>query len=136
MGTIHRLVVCFACPALFAATVALGEDSHRWRHADLTGIRTYAFQEPQPAASASEKDLMCEPQLVQEETNAAIAVQLDRLGLKRSDDHPDVYVVARRKFEMRYTYYGPYDAEWSSSKRVSDGFKPACHSGWVRWEGW
>ena len=124
-----------ACSVLLTATAALAQHfEYRWRNAGLSGIRTYAFQNTPPPAARSEYDLICSSPITQEQTNSAIAAQLDGLGMRRNDDHPDVYVVTRRTFEMRYTYYGPFDRGWGPS--ASQGITPTCRSGWVRPNGW
>jgi len=125
-----------ACFLLLTATGARGQQhEYRWRNAGLTGIRTYSFQYTQPASSSSPQSLMCdEPPLVRQQTNAAIAAELDRLGMRRDDDHPDVYVVTRRHFEMRYTYYGPYDVDWG--QRGFEELHPTCRSSSIKADGW
>ena len=136
MGMALRIGVGFAaCFLLLTAPGALAQHhDYRWRNAGLTGIRTYSFPRTQPAAALSEKGMSCESSLVQEQTNSAIAAELDRLGLRRDDDHPDAYVVARRRFDVRYTYYGPYAVGWGP--KHAEGLEPTCESGWIRWNGW
>src|SRR5262249_17935038 len=125
-----------ACSLVLTATTALAQDyDDQWRHARFTGIRTYSFQRTPPAAPDSKKHyLNCESAVVHEQTNAAIAAELERLGMTRDDDHPDIYVLTRRRFEVRYTYYGPYDTGWASNP--SGGLTPKCHSGWAQLNGW
>jgi len=85
-------------------------------------------------AATSEKSSTCDIPLVSDDTNAVIAAQLDRFGLKRDDAHPDVYVVARRTFEREYTYYGPFIE--TSAPDASFRHVPSCRSGWVAGNGW
>jgi hypothetical protein len=131
----HRIGIAFAASVvLIAGVAALAEGDHgHQRNPNLGGVRTYAFRDATMAATA-EKSATCDIPLVRDETNAAIGAQLDRFGLKRNDAHPDVYVVARRTFETRYTYYGPYVETSAPDAPLWHG--PSCRSGWVAWNDW
>jgi hypothetical protein len=135
MGLIPRIGIAIAASVALlagAAAPAQGDHSHS-RNTNLMGVRTYAFREATIPAT-SEKSSTCDTPLVRDDTNAVIAAQLDRFGLKRDDTHPDVYVVARRTFEREYTYYGPFIE--TSAPDASFRHVPSCRSGWVAWNDW
>jgi len=130
MITIPRLrigvAVSFVC-----ATAALAQ-SNPGRQ-----VRTYAFRATEPNADVVEEGMKCETPLIQDQTNAAIAAQLDNRGMRRHDEHPDVYVITHRWFELRYTFYGPYDFTWEpSDPSLFQGLKKPCRSAWVGHNGW
>jgi hypothetical protein len=133
MRVIHRIGIAFAASVvLIAGAVALAEGDHgHRRNPNLGGVRTYALRDATMAATSE----ACDSPIVRDDTNAAIAAHLNRLGLKRNDAHPDVYVVARRTFETRYTYYGPYVETSAPGVPLKHGL-PSCRSGWVAWDDW
>jgi hypothetical protein len=132
MRLIPRIGVAFAASVvLLAGAAALAEGDHGHQgNPNLRGVRTYALRDATTATSPA-----CDSPIVRDDTNAAIAAQLERLGLKRDDAHPDVYVVARRTFETRYTYYGPYVETSAPGVPLKHGL-PSCRSGWAAWDDW
>ena len=135
MKTIPGLRIGLVASVVCAATAAvLAKDNYGYQYASLTNIRTYAFRAATPIPGLSDTGPKCETPLVQDQTNALVAEQLENRGLLRNDEHPDVYVLARRYFERRYTFYGPYDQMWSP--RVPNGLSFSCRSAWVGWQGW
>lgn len=125
---IVALVVCAG------GAVALAKDNSGIQYADLTNIRTYAFREAPPIPGLSEPGPKCETPLIQDQTNALISEQLEHRGLRRNDEHPDVYVISRRYFERHYVFYGPYDQTWEPDS--GKGLRSSCRSAWVGWQGW
>jgi hypothetical protein len=88
---------------------ALAQDSYDYRRGvNFAGIRTFAFKETAPMAPDAYKTTTYDSPIQRERTQAAIAAQLEARGLRRDDQHPDVYIVSHRTYKMDYTYYGPY----------------------------
>lgn len=110
MRTIPRACVGVAAVvACLLATAAFAQDSFDVRrHANFGAIRTYAFKPTPPMAPVENKTTTYDSPLMRDRTNVAIGAQLDARGLKRDDEHPDVYVVTRRTYFTEYTYYGGY----------------------------
>jgi hypothetical protein len=126
------LVASVVCAAATAAVLA--KDNYGYQYADLTNVRTFAFREAVPVPGLSQPGPKCETPRLQDQTNSLIATQLENRGMRRNDEHPDVYVVTRRWFARRYTFYGPYDVTWDPA--ASAGLPWSCHSAWVGWNGW
>jgi hypothetical protein len=137
MITIPRLRLGLAA-SVVCATAALAQSHHgQLQYPNLAGVRTYAFRATEPNSDIVEKDMRCETPLIQGQTNTAIASQLDRRGMTRNDQHPDVYVVTHRWFERRFVSYGPYDATWEPwDAALYQGLRTPCRSTWVGYQGW
>jgi Domain of unknown function (DUF4136) len=130
MRSILRLCVSLAVSvAPLLPAIALAQDSYDYnRNTNFGAIKTFGFKATPPMDPTAEKTTTYDSPLVRERTNAAIAAQLERRGMRRDDHHPDVYVVTHRTFKMDYTYYGggPY------------GWGGYYGSGWggPGWGGW
>jgi Domain of unknown function (DUF4136) len=109
MRTFARVCIGLAASAAsLLPSVALAQDSYDVRrNVNFAEIKTFAFKDTRPMEPVAEKTTTYDSPLVVERTQAAIAAQLESRGLRRDDQHPDVYVVARRTYKMEYTYY-PY----------------------------
>jgi hypothetical protein len=109
MRTIPRGCGLAVSIALLLSVVVLAQDSYDFRRdVNFAALKTFAFKATPPMEPVAEKTTTYDSPLVRERTNAAIAVQLERRGMKRDDQHPDVYVVTHRTYKMEYTFYGPY----------------------------
>ncbi len=137
MRTISRIFIGLAVSlAPLVTTVALAQDSYDYRRdVNFAGIRTFAFKATPPMDPVAAKTTTYDSPLVRERTNAAIAAQLESRGMKRDDEHPDIYIVTHRTFEMDYTYYGPYGYGWGPYAGFGYG-APYYRSGWGGWNGW
>jgi hypothetical protein len=121
--------------AQLVPTAALAQDSYDYRRdVNFAGIRTFAFKATPPMDPVASKTTTYDSPLVRERTNAAIAAQLESRGMRRNDQHPDVYIVTRRTFEVEYNYYGPYGYGWGPYAAV--GYGPYYGGGWGGWGGW
>jgi hypothetical protein len=131
MRTIPRIFTRLALVAsCFLSTAALAQDSFDVnRHANFSAIRTYAFKYAPPMAPTEAKTTTYDSPIMQERTYAAIGAQLDARGLKRDDEHPDVYVVARRSYYTETYYYGPYGWGWGP-------YAPGWGYSYYGWGGW
>ena len=78
------------------------------RQHDFSSVRTFSFRNVPVSTAGTAGSTTYDGPLMDERTKAAIASQLERRGLRRDDDHPDVFVTARRSFKTEYTVYGPY----------------------------
>jgi len=135
MRTISRIFIGLAVSlAPLVTTAALAQDSYDYRRdVNFTGIRTFAFKATPPIDPVAAKTTTYDSPLMRERTNAAIAAQLESRGMRRNDEHPDVYIVSRRSFEMEYSYFGPgygWGPYW-----VGYG-APYYGGGWAGWNGW
>jgi hypothetical protein len=84
------------------------------RDANFTRLRTYAIKDSPTKETTAAKTTTYDSPLVKERINQAVASQLEGRGLRRSDEHPDLYVVTRETFETQkdYTVYNPYGWGW------------------------
>src|SRR5262252_4061586 len=110
MRTIPRLCIGLAVSAIsLGSMAALAQDSYDYRRGvNFAGIRTFSFKEEAPMAPEAYKTTTYDSPIQRERTQAAIAAQLEARGLRRDDQHPDVYIVSHRTYKVDYTYYGPY----------------------------
>jgi hypothetical protein len=119
MRTFLRLCIGLAATApMLLSSAALAQDSYDVRsNVNFAEIKTFAFKATPPMAPVAEKTTTYDSPLVRERTQAAIAAQLESRGLRRNDEHPDVYVVTHRTYKVEYYYpYGwgaPY--AWGGS---------------------
>jgi Domain of unknown function (DUF4136) len=134
MRTIPRLCIGLAVSVIsIGSTVALAQDSYDYRRgANFSGIRTFAFKEGPPMAPDAYKTTTYDSPIQRERTQAAITSQLELRGLRRNDEHPDVYIVPRRTFKTDYTYYGPYG--WGGPYAWGGYYGPG-YAGWGGWGG-
>jgi len=137
MRTIPRIFIGLAVSlAPLVTTAALAQDSYDYRRdVNFAGIRTFAFKATPPMDPVAAKTTTYDSPLVRERTNAAIAAQLESRGMRRNDEHPDVYIVSRRSFEMEYSYYGPSGYGWGPYAAFGYG-APYYGGGWAGWNGW
>ena len=137
MRTIPRIFIGLAVSlAPLVTTAALAQDSYDYRRdVNFVGIRTFAFKATPPMDPVAAKTTTYDSPLMRERTNAAIAAQLESRGMRRNDEHPDVYIVSRRSFETEYSYYGPSGYGWGPYGGVGWG-APYYGGGWAGWNGW
>ena len=105
MTTIARIVTGAAVVASLSAPALAQKvtyDYHRGQ--DFTEFRTFAFRNPPPADSETSHTAYDSP-IVQQNTNAAIAAQLEGRGMTRDDDNPDVFITTQRNFDTRQIVY-------------------------------
>jgi len=76
------------------------------RGADFSQLRTYSFKVGPPIDSEAYKTTAYDSPIVRQNTNAAVAAQLEARGLRRDDVHPDVYITTHRSFQTEYYGYG------------------------------
>jgi hypothetical protein len=117
MRRFSRLCIGLASAASLLSSVALAQDSYDVRrNVNFAEIKTFAFKATPPMEPVAEKTTTYDSPLVVERTHAAIAAQLESRGMRRDDQHPDVYVVTHRTYKMEYIYFGggPYAWGWGA----------------------
>jgi nucleotidyltransferase/DNA polymerase involved in DNA repair len=118
MKTMTRIMIGLAVSALLPAAAMGQKVTYDYdRGADFTRLRTYALKDSPTKKTTTEETTTYDNPLVQERINAAVASQLESRGMRRGEEHPDVYVVARQTFETQknYTVYNPYGWGWGYS---------------------
>jgi hypothetical protein len=115
MKTMTRILIGLAVSALLPSVAIAQKVTYDYdRDTDFTRLRTYAFKDsPTKETTASETTTYDNP-LVHERIKAAVTWQLESRGLRRVEEHPDVYVITRQTFETQkdYTVYSPYGWGW------------------------
>ncbi len=107
MTSVARIVTLGAAVALLSAPALAQKvtyDIHRGQ--DFSQIRTFSIKETPPADAEAYKTTAYDSPIVRQNTNAAVAAQLQARGLRRDDEHPDVYVTTHRTFQTEYTSWG------------------------------
>lgn len=133
MNRIHRILIGVAVAALLPTTVVGQDITYDIGRADFHGLKTFAFKDSPTDDSTTKATTAYDSPLVRERTQAAIAAQLGARGLRLDNDHPDMYVTARRTFKTETTVYtndwGPgYGWGWGW------GYGP-YYTGWGPWYG-
>jgi Domain of unknown function (DUF4136) len=99
--TVSTAVMLLSAPA-FAQKVTYDTN----RTADFSQVRTFSIKETPPADLKASQTTAYDSPIVRQNTNAAVAAQLEMRGLRRDDVHPDVYVTTHRTFQTEYYGYG------------------------------
>ena len=99
--TVSTAVALLSAPA-FAQKVTYDKS----RAADFSQVRTFSIRQTPPADPYASKTTAYDSPIVRQNTNAAVASQLEARGLRRDDVHPDVYVTTHRTFQTEYYGYG------------------------------
>jgi uncharacterized protein DUF4136 len=107
MTTVARAVAAAAMVALMCAPALAQKvtyDVHRSQ--DFSQLRTFSIKDTPPADPEASRTTAYDSPIVRQNTNAAVAAQLEARGLRRDDQHPDVYITTRRTFQTEYVGYG------------------------------
>ena len=99
--TVSTAVMLLSAPA-FAQKVTYDTN----RTADFSQVRTFSIKETPPADLKASQTTAYDSPIVRQNTNAAVAAQLEMRGLRRDDVRPDVYVTTHRTFQTEYYGYG------------------------------
>src|SRR4030095_15965475 len=98
--TVSTAVALLSAPA-FAQKVTYDTS----RAADFSQVRTFSIRQTPPADPYASKTTAYDSPIVRQNTNAAVASQLEARRLRRDDVHPDVYVTTHRTFQTEYYGY-------------------------------
>jgi hypothetical protein len=117
--TVTTTVVFLSAPA-FAQDVSYDVQ----RGQDFSELRTFTITEtPRANVTASQPWWASERAIDRQNTDAAVAAQLEARGFKRDDAHPDVYVTTHRTVQTevwKYGWSGWGDDDWSHYGYGSD----------------
>ena len=107
MTTLARTVTAGAVVALLSAPAFAQRVTYDVKGGhDFSQLRTFSFKETPPADVKASQTTAYDSPIVRQNTNAAVAAQLQMRGMSRDDTHPDAYVTSRRTFEKEYYAYG------------------------------
>ena len=107
MTSVARIVAIGSAVAMLSAPALAQKVTYDTnRTADFSQVRTYSFKEGPPIDAEAYKTTAYDSPIVRQNTNAAVAAQLDARGLRRDDAHPDVYITTRRSFQTEYQGWG------------------------------
>jgi Domain of unknown function (DUF4136) len=107
MTSVARIVAIGSAVAMLSAPALAQKVTYDTnRTADFSQVRTYSFKEGPPIDAEAYKTTAYDSPIVRQNTNAAVAVQLEARGLRRDDAHPDVYITTRRSFQTEYQGWG------------------------------
>ncbi len=108
MGTLRPFVIAFAMTALSASAFAQRVSYDYRRGQDFSRLKTFTFRETPPIDQITAETTLFDDPLTKEQTEAAIARQLQARGMVRDDEHPDVIITTRRSFQTQYVVNGGY----------------------------
>ena len=107
MTTVARIITVSTTVALLSAPAFAQKVTYDMnRAADFSQVRTFSIKETSPADLKASQTTAYDSPIVRQNTNAAVAAQLQARGLRRDDAHPDVYVTTHRSFQTEYYTYG------------------------------
>ncbi len=99
MTSVARIVAIGSAVAMLSAPALAQKVTYDTnRTADFSQVRTYSFKEGPPIDAEAYKTTAYDSPIVRQNTNAAVARQLEARGLRRDDAHPDVFITTRRSF--------------------------------------
>jgi len=99
--TVSTAVMLLSAPA-FAQKVTYDIN----RGSNFSQVRTFSIKETPPADPTASKTTAYDSPIVRQNTNAAVAAQLEARGLRRDDVHPDVFITTHRTFQTEYYGWG------------------------------
>src|SRR6185369_400652 len=107
MTIVARIVIVGVAMAALSASALAQKVTHDTnRAADFSQIRTFSIKEGPPVDEVAYKTTAYDSPIVRQNTNAAVAAQLEARGLRRDDVHPDVYITTHRTFQTEYYGWG------------------------------
>jgi hypothetical protein len=115
MKTLNRILLGLAVSTLLPAAAMAQKVSYDYdRDQNFARLQTYAFKDIPTKETVTSETTTYDAPFVKERIQEAVASQLEARGMRRDNEHPDVYVVTRQTFETRqdYTVYSPYGWGW------------------------
>ena len=124
MTTVARVMTVSTTVALLSAPVFGQEVTQHVRRDEVSTMRTFTITEgPRANVTASQPWWVYEREIDRQNTNAAVAAQLEARGFRRDDAHPDMYVTTHRTVRTKvwgYGWSGWGDDDWSHYGYGSD----------------
>jgi hypothetical protein len=125
MTTFARVTTVSATVALLSAPAFAQEVTYQVRRGDdVSELRTFTITEtPRTNVTASQPWWAYERAIDKQNTDAAVAAQLEARGFRRDDAHPDMYVTTHRTVQTevwKYGWSGWGDDDWSHYGYGSD----------------
>ena len=125
MITVARVITVSTTVALLSAPAFAQEVTYELRRgADFSELRTFSIIETPPAdVTASQPWWAYERAIDRQNTDAAVAAQLEARGFRRDDAHPDMYVTTHRTVQTKiwgYGWSGWGDDDWGHYGYGSD----------------
>jgi hypothetical protein len=81
------------------------------RDANFTRLRTFALKDSPTKETTATETTTYDTPFAKERINEAVVSELEGRGLRRADEHPDVYVITHRNFETQKNYTA-YNYGW------------------------
>jgi hypothetical protein len=108
MSTVARIMTVSTIVTLFAApALAQKVTDNVQRSQNFSELRTFTITEtPRANVTASQPWWAYERVIDRQNTDAAVAAQLEARGFRRDDAHPDMYVTTHRTVETEFWGYG------------------------------
>jgi uncharacterized protein DUF4136 len=105
--TVARIITVSTTVALLSAPAFAQEVTHQVRRGDdVSGLRTFTIMAPRANVTASQPWWVYERAIDRQDTDAAVAAQLEARGFRRDDAHPDMYVTTHRTVRTEVWGYG------------------------------
>ena len=125
MTSVARIMTVTTTVALFCAPALAQDVTYEVeRGQDFSELRTFTFREvPRANVTASQPWWTYERAIDRQNTDAAVAAQLEARGFRRDDAHPDMYVTTHRTVQTKiwgYGWSGWGDDDWSHYGYGSD----------------
>jgi hypothetical protein len=125
MTTFARAITVSTTVALLSAPAFAQEITYQVRRGDdVSELRTFTITEtPRTNVTASQPWWAYERAIDKQNTDAAVAAQLEARGFRRDDAHPDMYVTTHRTVQTevwKYGWSGWGDDDWSHYGYGSD----------------
>jgi Domain of unknown function (DUF4136) len=108
MTTVARVITVSTTVALLSAPVSAQKVTDNvQRSQNLSELRTFTITEtPRANVTASQPWWAYKRAIDRQNTDAAVAAQLEARGFRRDDAHPDVYVTTHRTVQTEFWGYG------------------------------
>jgi hypothetical protein len=107
MTSVARVVAIGSAVAMLSAPALAQKVTYDMnRSADFSQLRTFSIKETPPVDVTASQTTAYDSPIVKQNTEAAIAAQLQARGLIRNDAHPDVYISTHRTFQTEYAAWG------------------------------
>jgi len=133
MSKVHRILIGLSIALLLPATGFAQKVSYDVAHLNgITRASTFAIKDSPAENDDSAAKGTYDSPLVEARVRDAVAAELQRRGLRQSNEDPDVYVTIHRSYKTETTYYSYPD--WGVGYGYGWGYGP-YYTGWGPWYG-